>query len=142
MQRRPEFETLESMTLLSGLAGVAVSAPDPKIIHLAGTLGLAIEVQHHHVVSLFEKGAGSIHPLGHVTEKGDTDLLGFSETATLTLRAKNGKLFVSIGPSSDWGSETLEYTITGGTKAYAGATGSGSFQSSLLGNGKFTVTFS
>jgi hypothetical protein len=61
------------------------------------------------------EGVGLDQSLGHVTESGDTWLLGLCPSASLTLKAKTGKVFVSIG--APLGSDTLEYTITGGTKA-------------------------
>jgi hypothetical protein len=146
LQRRPGFEALESITLLSGLAGAAVSTAAPNPIHLSGLIRIEATLQSvrmaikRNLPSSAEKGSGSISPLGHVTESGDTWLLGLSPSATLTLNARAGKVFVSIG--APLGSDTLQYAITGGTKAYAGATGFGNFQFAVLGHGKFAARFS
>jgi hypothetical protein len=134
LQRRPGFEALESMTLLSGLAGVAVSTAAPHPIHLTGSIEIKLPGAHP-----AEKGSGSISPLGHVTESGDGMFFsGWADSETLTLKAKTGKVFVFMNGVKG------EYTITGGTKAYAGATGSGNVQITELNTPtlKFTARFS
>jgi hypothetical protein len=66
-----------------------------------------------------------------------------SNTESLALTAKTGKVFVSIsGLTPDYKGIAGEYTITGGTKAYAGETGSGNIQITAPRDGKFTVIFS
>ena len=79
------------------------------------------------------QGKGAVGPLGSVTStgkltvsgaepvkyKGTETLVGASGTITLTL---SGQVF---GPSFLGGPIHLTYTITGGTGAYQGATGSG-----------------
>jgi hypothetical protein len=143
LQRRPGFEALESKTLLSGLAGAAVSAAAPNPIHLSGSI--RIEITRHAA----EKGSGSIGPLGHVTASGNAlSLVSLftSGSESLTLTTKTGKVFVSVSLSP----QTLvsnngaagEYTITGGTKAYAGEAGSGKVQITWPGPRNYTVTFS
>ena len=140
LQRRPGFEALESKTLLSGLAGAAVSAAAPNPIHLSGSI--RIEITRHAA----EKGSGSIGPLGHVTASGNAlSLVSLftSGSESLTLTTKTGKVFVSVRGQTPAGYGAAgEYTITGGTKVYAGETGSGNIQMTFTGPGKYTVIFS
>jgi hypothetical protein len=148
LQRRPGFEVLESMTLLSGLAGAAVSTPAPNPIHLTGSIGMKIKLQQHPVWD----GAGSISPLGHVTGLADGSL-GWAANVSFILKTKTGNVFGSISPDDTFdqalhsdGKEGdpmgFDYTIIGGTKAYAGATGSGYFQFAPPRLGRITATFS
>jgi hypothetical protein len=64
-------------------------------------------------------------------------------SASLTLKAKTGKVFVSISGVTDAGNGNAgEYTITGGTDAYAGETGSGNVLITYARHGKFSAIFS
>ncbi len=120
----------------------------------------------HNLPSPAEKGSGSISPLGHVTGSGlnttslapmvmsvlppgspattsGLNVLGPAGSGSLTLTAKIGKVFVSISEVTLTGKGYAgEYTITGGTKAYAGETGSGNILITYPINGKFTARFS
>jgi hypothetical protein len=163
-QRRPGFEALESMTLLSGLMGAAAATAAPNPIHLTGsmTIGTSIHLLKmalmQHSLNPAEKGSGSISPLGHVTGSGN-GLSPFAlatsgvSSGSITLTAKTGKVFVSIsgltpvdngfGPSPQ---TTIiaagQFKITGGTSAYAGETGTGTIQITVPVRGKFTAIFS
>jgi len=141
LQRRPGFEALESMTLLSGLAGAAASIGAPHPIQLTGSI--KIEVKFHHPQPT-DMGAGSISPLGHVTESGgDSMSLIMGDGESITLTTKTGKIFVTISGLTDTGNgNDGEYTITGGTKAYAGETGSGHVHITYPRQGKFTESYS
>jgi hypothetical protein len=140
LQRRPGFEALESMTLLSGLAGAVVFTAAPNPIHLTGSIQMGL--QRHPA----EKGSGTISPLGHVTASGNALALAslyLSGSESLTLTTKTGKVFVSVRGQTPAGYGAAgEYTITGGTKVYAGETGSGNIQMTFTGPGKYTVIFS
>ena len=152
LQRRPGFEALESMTLLSGLAGAvgATAAPNPSLIHLTGSIRIQVTRQaiiqqfKHHLPAPPEKGSGSISPIGHVTGSGlDLMSLALANSASLTLAAKTGKIIVAISGVTDAGTGFAgEYTIAGGTKAYAGATGSGNILITFPIRGKFTAILS
>ncbi len=140
-RRRPEVEGLESMMLLSGAAGAAVPAAVSGPIALTGSDHGTYTTKGFVSMS---KGSGSISPLGHVTDKGSASLAVGEGTDTLS--AKRGKLFVDlrvVGRTATGYSET--YTIAGGTKEYAGATGSGHAQLSFIPtsttHGKFTTIY-
>ena len=144
-RRRPGFESLESMTLLSGLAGAAV----PNPIHLTGSISGVYKPTLPDV-----HGAGSISPLGHVKVVGQLSswpAVGPLDYVSLTLTTKTGKTFVdaqndlSLTATHDGEVFVDTYTISGGTKAYQGETGSGTVLIRLTGSqwsGKFTAVFS
>jgi hypothetical protein len=152
LQRRPGFEALESITLLSGLAGPAVTIAAPNPIHLTGSIkiqttpkAIISELKHNSPYPA-EKESGSISPLGHVKGSGvglSLISLLFADSGSLTLNAKTGKVFVSISGVTDAGNGYAgEYTITGGTNAYAGAIGSGNILITYPFRGKFNAIFS
>jgi hypothetical protein len=139
-ERCLEVESLESMTLLSGMAGAAYKAAVPNPLHLVGSI-------HGTVTMMKSTGSTSVNASGNLTPIGKVTFTGklppASVTATtgnLNLTTKQGKL--SLGLTITGLSGT--YTITGGTKAYAGETGSGSFAATLISakSGKFSATFS
>jgi hypothetical protein len=164
LQRRPGFDALESMTLLSGLTGAGVATAAHNPIHLTGSMTIGTSIQslkmalRQHSLNPAEKGSGSISPLGHVTGSGNglspfALATGAPSSGSFTLTAKTGKVFVSMigltpvdngfGPIPQ---TTIiaagKYTITGGTGAYAGETGSGTVQITVPVRGKFTAIFS
>lgn len=139
-RRRPEFECLESMRLLSGVGGAAADAVVPNPLHLAGSVHGTYHVKG--IVST-SKGSGSISPLGHVTESGKS--LFLAGTGSDTMSTKQGKLFVDLSVRPLGSAFAGTYTIVGGTKAYAGETGSGNVLVTLVGtstHGKYTSTYS
>src|SRR5581483_7237629 len=79
-------------------------------------------------------GTGTVAPLGAVAVRGELHTPGFvaqgRATATLTLTTERGSVTLQLtGPLQPGFSQppaTFQYTITGGTGAYAGASGSGS----------------
>jgi len=135
MRRRPEVELLESMTLLSG---VAVAFPHPLV--LTGSDHGTYQVK---ATGTTTKGSGSVSPLGHVTTSGKSISGG---VGTVTLTSKAGKLFLTEHLRlSGIGSFSGTFTIAGGTKAFAGETGSGTIHSTVSGSathGKYTITYS
>jgi len=126
MRRRPEVEALESMMLLSTLV---LSGSDHGTYQIKGTEETT-------------KGSGSVSPLGHVTTAGKSIGVG---AGAVTLTSKTGKLFLTDHLTlSGIGSFSGTFTITGGTKAFAGDTGSGKLQSAFSGSathGKYTLTY-
>jgi hypothetical protein len=162
LQRQCGFEALESMTLLSGSVAFAFpdSNPAPLPIHLTGSISEIYTTKKFSGLSFgtwalltfpVTKGSGSISPLGDVTESGEPAL------TQVYLKAETGMVsFVISRPTDEWpGRSTIrkffahagnvitgEYTIGGGTGAYAGATGSGNMQITTLGHDKFTETLS
>ena len=78
-------------------------------------------------------GTGTIGPMGAVTSSGTLTATGAEPMVyqgTLTLVGASGSITISLsgevlGPAQISGSVDLTYTITGGTGAYQGATGSG-----------------
>jgi hypothetical protein len=137
-QRRPEVESLESMTLLSGVAAMVHPAA-PQTLHLVGTL-------HGTFTSTRGAGPSSVTASGTLTPLGKVNFTGKLPTASLSatsgnvsLSNKQGKLLIGLNVVGLSGT----YTINGGTKAYAGDTGTGSFSIALISakNGKFTATF-
>jgi hypothetical protein len=117
-RRRPEIERLDSKTLLSAVAA-SVS------LHLAGTLkGMAST-----------KGSPTFHVRGALDPLGNVTAAGHGSVATVTgptgsfnLITPRGKVYVGTDVVST-GKRIFSgpYTIEGGTGAYTGASGSGSF---------------
>ncbi len=121
-QWRPEFEALESMTLLSaGMTAVAqqveVLARKPKFsnpLKLLGTLHGTVKASNHTHFSLW-MASGNLSPVGHMSF---SELVPPGQGLTmLKLSSDVGRLFVTIGVES--------YTITGGNGTLRGETGSG-----------------
>ena len=150
VSRRPVVETLESLTLLSGLGGAshhasgraAVVAPLPNPLHLTGSLNGSYTVKGSRPSAT---GSGSVDPLGKVKISGAGLVLGTSGAATLNLPAKKGKLILRLDLLSTDSGLSGRYTIVGGTRAAAGETGSGLVSVTAAGStskGRFTATFS
>ena len=78
-------------------------------------------------------GSGTVSPLGAVTSTGTLKAHGakpVTYTGTLTLTGKTGSITASLfgrlfGPQHPGEPVNLTYTITGGTSAFKGASGSG-----------------
>jgi hypothetical protein len=99
------------------------------------------------------KGAGSVGPLGSVQASGSIATPGFVltgwSTATITLTRATGSVTLQlIGPPQPGFSPppgTFHFTITGGTGAYAGATGQGTATltetRAAAGGGTFKMAF-
>ena len=151
VQRRPEVEGLEAMTLLSGMTGVALQAVEvlaktpvvPNPIHLAGTLNGTLT---HKGKGEFIKAAGNLSPLQKVSFSGpEPATLLTGGITNLVVPGKIGKLFVSFNLTPVGTSLSGTYTITGGTKALTGETGSGNVTvalSSVVSPIHFSATFS
>jgi len=119
-------------------------------VALWGTMEGGFSVRSTETVT---KGAGSISPLGQVTDWVtvspffDLKIQGRSfQNQGRTFQTKQGKVFLRF--DLQWaGTSSLEgeYTITGGTGAYAGETGSGHVQITWTGSnsrGKVTEIYS
>jgi hypothetical protein len=117
MKARPQLESLESMTLLSGAAATALSHQSYEI-----------------------KAAGKLSPFGPTTATGNlTELLVFTfdlpyygslqlvtKTGTLTIDFPDGEEIPSGLPTAKSKNEIVAtYDITQGTGAYTDDTGSG-----------------
>jgi hypothetical protein len=128
-ERRPEVEALESMTLLSGMAGHGVEAlakapTFPNPLDVTGTLNGTIQTKGTKQVLTAK---GNLIPIGKVS---------FTQTEHITTLAGGlpdlviphgpAKLFLSIQVTSASGSTVSgNYTVTGGTKFLTGEMGSG-----------------
>jgi hypothetical protein len=128
-RRRPELETMESKLLLSGVTqthfspAAALTAPIEKVpaVQLVGTAkGTFHEVAKGSLVYDYS-AHGSLSPVGKSTVKGTTDY--GTGTGTVTVSTKHGKINADV-TLRDLGA-SADYTITGGTGQYSGATGSG-----------------
>jgi hypothetical protein len=116
----------------------AAALPNPLV--LSGTL--------HGTFKPKGLTSGSINASGNlgfgkVTLKGTVTVATASGTPeTLTLSTSKGSVSVNghVGPTGP-GTFSGTYSITGGTKAFAGETGAGSIVVSVSGT-KFTATFS
>jgi hypothetical protein len=152
-KRRPQFEALESWIPLSGGAGalpgaLAAHAVAPIVARQGPTIALSGTVRGGYFSSQVnpDKGAtyrlgvaGKLSPLGQTGDSGQIQTTGFiamgMARGNLTLSAPRGNVKLTItGPLQPGFSTlpgTLSYTITGGTRAYRGATGSGAIAVSL-----------
>lgn len=149
---RPVVESLESMMLLStavaNLHHLAVAAPAAHVTHvvsaestvtLAGTLKGTGKISG---TTATVSGSGNLGKVGTTTFKLKVDAL--APPSSVTLSTKKGNLYLAadsalISTGSTSGSTT--YSITGGTKAYANATGSGTVTASYtLAKGKLSLT--
>jgi hypothetical protein len=142
---RPDIEALESMTLLSGIAGASLpavaalkaAAAVPNPLDLAGSIHGAFKANATGGGSA-RNASGSVQPLGRLTFTGS---LSAGDAGTLTgTSTKLGKLFVMFQVTPAGQSLTGTYTITGGTKSLAGETGSGVITVNTTGKG-FSATF-
>jgi hypothetical protein len=138
-KRHLEFESLEVMELLSG-AGMAV--PDAGIPHHVAQVHRATKGAVGDVELILSgtlegpyyalgggstfgfTGRGTVNPIGKAQLQGKIDLSTPSTSGQLTLDfGKRGKVFAAVtGPTGG----PYHYQITGGTRTFAGDTGSGS----------------
>jgi hypothetical protein len=150
-RRRPEFESLEAMTLLSGLslgqhaAALVAHATSSGPIHLSGVLHGTYRLSGDLTAPISFSGSGNVSPAGHVNINGSVQ----GTSGSLMLKSKHGLIFANLSTQAPGTSTVLAvtYQITGGTKSYANAGGSGSGTITLqlpTGNsshGKFTIGF-
>lgn len=93
-------------------------------------------------------GSGTISPLGSVTSSGHLTARGAEPvrySGSITLVGSHGTITASLygiqgGPQSPFEPVSLTYTITGGTGAYAGDSGSGRATYRPT-SGGYTLTF-
>jgi hypothetical protein len=93
-------------------------------------------------------GSGTVSPLGSVTTSGQLTARGAEPvrySGTITLVGSNGTITASLygilgGPERPFEPVSLTYTITGGTGAYQGDSGSGR-ATYAPNHGGFTLTF-
>jgi hypothetical protein len=149
LRRRPEVEALESMTLLSGMAGAvheaATAVPNP--LNLTGSVHGFVTAKSPSAPTGTVNASGTVSPVGKVSIAGKVALASVSGTPqALALTTPKGKLILSAsltGSAATGFSGT--YTIVGGTKSLAGETGHGALTVILtpktLKTGKFTATF-
>jgi len=154
-RRRLEFESLESMLMLSGIAGaghhaaavlLAKEAQSTTTILLQGT----VKGTYHYAtalggVSLFT-AKGSLTPVGSVTLNGSINYTLATPGGTMTISTKHGKIKADLG--TERLSNRVSYNITGGTGKYVGASGSGEAVFTAVptkgkgpAHGKLTITF-
>jgi hypothetical protein len=150
-QRRPELEALESVELLSGVATsghhelarlVASESRASVAVVLSGVEKGTYRVRGGGTTAIFS-GKGKVSPLGGTTVSGTLELAAASTTGQLTIAGgRRGKIFASVNqvaPSTEY-----IYEITGGTKSFAGAAGTGIVTTTLVGSasrGRFALDF-
>jgi hypothetical protein len=142
MKRRPEVEGLESMTLLSGVAGTvhdAVKIPNP--VHLVGTIKGSFAATSA-TSGAIKNLSGTLKPFGHISGRKaiPISLTGGQQNLTLTSPAGNLTFTANLKGTAQTGFLGT-YTVIGGTKALTGESGSGNLAVSLTAT-KFTATFS
>jgi hypothetical protein len=138
--RRPQFETLETMTLLSG-AGAAMGLSGPAAAHRgvaaemgpvsflplipAGSTALfpqgtvkGLYVQHGGSSTIQFSASGSLSPLGSTTETGT-----IAATGTVRIATPKGTVTLQLLPTST--PNHFNYGITETTGAYTGDQGAG-----------------
>jgi hypothetical protein len=156
-RRRPSFESLESMVLLSGFSAVTHHAapalmtklPDASTASkVSGTLRGTITIE----TPLPFKASGVVSPFGHTTAKGSfllsaetPSMSNPSLSGTFTLTTSKGNIVVDATDTS-LGKIPLSLTVIG-TKHLSGIVGSGSGSTTWTVNpkphgGKFGGTFS
>jgi hypothetical protein len=119
------------LRLLSGVAA-AESVVAVQSLQLIGSLHGTTATRPNPIFQV----SGALYPLGKVTAAGH----GSVETVTgpngsFNLRTEQGRVFVSTDVASTGArSYAGSYTIQGGTGAYAGTQGSGSFTVAHTGN--------
>jgi hypothetical protein len=147
-QARPQLEPMEALTLLSGVAATAFSLPNhAEVLTTTGTtlaIGgtarggfLARQSKSAKIYTIH--AAGTLTPIGRTTITGDLSVnLGISSgppSGMLTLSTSTGVLTLQIPksvlipaglPTATAKDEIVDtFTITNGTGAYKGDTGSG-----------------
>jgi hypothetical protein len=134
VRRCPQVESLESLRLLSGVAAAQPVAAIQSL-QLSGSLHGTTATRPNPIFQV----SGLVSPLGKVKAAGH----GSIETVTgpngsFNLRTTQGSVFVSTDVASvGKRSFSGDYSIQGGTGAYASEQGSGSFTVSHSGNRLF-----
>ncbi len=132
-RRRPELETLESVTLLSSFGHAAavqaeaahktIAPTAPPVVALHGTIHATGKLSGS--TTLAVSGSGNLGAVGTASAKVRVDLA--NPPSSITLSARKGRLVLAesspLLTSGNGGSTT--YTVVGGTGSYAHATGSG-----------------
>ena len=146
---RPVVESLESMMLLStAVAHVQPHVqPTAHVVHAEATTAVALHgtlkgTGKIHGTSAALSGSGNLGKVGSASFKVNANLVNPPSNITLTTR-KGNLYLTSASPLVGAGtSGSTTYSITGGTKAYAHATGAGSVSGSfsLLKGNKLSVT--
>jgi hypothetical protein len=157
VQKRLEFESLESKELLSGAGLTSAHAMahhhtvhEPSRASMAGETMALSGVVHgrYHVIGGTRAAFSGRGTLIHV---GKTQLRGMLEPGSsgggqLTLSfGRRGKLFADVTSATLAGAHSyqLAYQITGGTRSFAGDTGGGVATVQVLGlqpRGHFTLS--
>jgi hypothetical protein len=130
-RRRPEFEALESMLLLSGAsatdhhpaAAAAVGRPSLALGSLFGTASGTYSFGRAAGAPVTFSGKGNVSPLGRATVRGSLQLAVASPSGRMIISARHGKVFADLS-TAGLGAPVF-YTITGGTGRWAGAAGLG-----------------
>jgi hypothetical protein len=138
VRRCPEVEALDSRTLLSGTAAAqAITAF--SAMHLTGTVHGTATDRGNPQFHL----SGALSPLGNVKDSGHGSITTVTSTnGSFSLSTKVGRLWVATEVAATGNrSFTGSYQILGGTQAYAGDTGAGTFVVSDSGN-TFVASFS
>jgi hypothetical protein len=150
---RPQLEALEPVVALSGLAGAhagAIAASEVRAIApaqaggivLLGTIrgGYFVNTRIPDVGSTYRIGAaGRLSPVGQTGDTAVIQTTGFiatgMATGSMSVAAPRGTLKLNLtGPVQKGFSplpSSFTYTITGGTRVYRTATGSGTIAVSL-----------
>ena len=129
-QRRPEFESLESMVLLGGLTSehasvtalVAMKAKVDGPITLRGSAIGSSHVENGLGTPIKFSAVGLIKPRGSLKLKGSILLSIQNPTGELKISTAHGKLYAAVNESA---SGVFTYTITGGTGKWTHVSGSG-----------------
>jgi hypothetical protein len=137
---RPAFESLEQMLMLSGVPGPGEHAPSVLVasewqssgpITLSGTAKGPWRTGRAATAPVHFSATGSVSPLGHISLKGSLLSVDYSYEAPagkLTVTTRHGKVFVNLTYLYQLGTafhQLYSYEITGGTRKWAGASGSG-----------------
>ena len=150
-QVRPALESLESMTLLSGVAAMHAHVPAAEVAPMPGVISLQGRIQGFYlahqnnpdtgkVINVF--AVGRINPLGESAVNGTLNTPGFimsnTVTGNMTVRSRFGSLNLQLtgvesptSPTSTPSNMELTYTIKSGTGQLQGDTGTGVIDVSL-----------
>jgi len=152
-RRRLELEPLESMVSLSGIvaaehtnhAAAAMVATKPvsdAVVSLSGTAKGTYRSGRAAGSAFTFTGTGTVTPLGHATLKGSLLI----PTGQLTVSTRHGKVFANLSTAGL--GTPVSYTITGGTRQFASASGNGEGILTVIpahgkgpAHGRFTITF-
>jgi hypothetical protein len=156
-RRRPEFESLESMVLLSGVAAagrhaaaalVATRPVTDALVSLSGTAAGTYRSGKAAGSPVTFTARGSVSPLGKAKVTGSLQLSIASPTGTMTIAAGHNKVFANLSTKGLGAPVFINITITGGAGKFAGASGSGEAIVNIVpANGKgpahghLTITF-